>query len=116
MAVQPKMVRVIPERPEYWDEREEYLFKVDYLGEMPLGLEWVAAVEAGGEKYQACIPYYLVVDPGEKVIASECIGTVGGKLLMVFAPSSFGTDTWRISREAAEAIRVYGYEDGPVGR
>lgn len=116
MVARPKMVKVIPEAPEYWDEHEEYLFKVDYLAEMPLGLEWVAAVEAGGEKFQTCIPYYMVVDPGEKVIASECIGTVGGKLLMVFLPTSLGNFDWRMSKEAAESIRVYGYEDGPVGR
>ena len=116
MTNQPKMVKVIPEPPEYWDEHEEYLFKVDSLAEMPLGLEWAAGVEVDGEKFQACIPYYMVVDPGEKVIASECIGTVRGKLLMIFMPTSLGTFKWRMTKEAAESIRVYGYEDGPVGR
>ncbi len=86
-------------------EPQEYLLKMDQVLKMPFGLEYVVAVEVGGEKFEACIPAVTVVCQDPPVVSGCFVGTQGENRVIVFAPSSFGTSIWRITEDALAALR-----------
>lgn len=91
--------------PEFVEEPQEYLLKMDQALPMPLGLEYVVSVEVEGMKFEACIPAAMVVNKNPPVVSGMFVGTRGESKVIVFPPSSLGTSIWHIPENMLQAIR-----------
>lgn len=87
-------------------EPQEYLLRMDEALDMPLGLECVITVRAGGEKFEACVPAMAIVGQDPPAVYGQFVGTRGKNRVIVFPPSSLGTSIWYVPEDALEEMRV----------